>query len=146
MTWNLSLVEFLGGDFLIIFSFWLSLHLGLSVFLLDILLGLFLFIHSRVFISSCCLELAFPFLYIENTKILGILHWWHLIFRSLSLILVHVKKYCIFFRIPELNWKLHFEKHIIYWELKLGLCIVFIFIYFTCWVITSLISRSHLFE
>jgi hypothetical protein len=56
------------------FSFLLSLHLGLSVFLLDILLGLSLSIHSRVFISSSFSVLAFSFSYIENIKILGILH------------------------------------------------------------------------
>jgi len=49
-------------------------------FLLDILLGLYMFTYNRIFISRCCSSLSFSFFYIENTKILGILHCWHLIF------------------------------------------------------------------
>jgi len=111
-----------------------------------ILLELSLSIHNRVFISRCYSILAFSFSYIENTKTLGILHWLEFLsLDSLSFILVHVKKdYIFFFRIAKLNWKFHFEKHIIDWKLKFELCIVFIFIYFTCWVITSPISWPHL--
>jgi hypothetical protein len=76
---NLSLVEFLGG---VSFSSSFSLIFLASwarCLLLDILLGLYLFTYSRVFISSCFSVLAFSFFYIENTKIY-ILHCVHLIF------------------------------------------------------------------
>jgi hypothetical protein len=43
MTGNPLLVEFLGKVFLFIFSFLLSLYIGLGVLLLDILLELSLF-------------------------------------------------------------------------------------------------------
>jgi hypothetical protein len=106
---NLSLVEFSGG-----FSFSSSYSLVIlaswvGCFLLDILLGLSLFSYNRVYISSCCSVLTFLFLYIENTKIIHFALW-HLIFGFLSLILIHVWKYCILFEIAELNWKLHFLK------------------------------------
>ena len=48
--------------------------------LLDILLGLSMFTYSRIFISSCCLAFAFSLFYIENTKILSIVHCLHFIF------------------------------------------------------------------
>jgi hypothetical protein len=43
MTGNTLLVEFLGEVFLFIFSFLLSLDIGLGVFLLGILLELYIF-------------------------------------------------------------------------------------------------------
>ena len=126
MIGNMSLVEFLGGSFLIIFSFWSSLYIGMDVLILGILLELYLYIHSRVFISSCCSVLAFSFSYIENEKLLGILHWlafWSL--ESLSFILAHVKKDCILFRIIELNWELHYWKayHLLEIEVRTLHCI-----------------------
>ena len=87
MTGNLSLVEFLGNAFLIIFFIWLSLHLGMGGFILDILHGLSMLTYSRVFIYQVVVQsMHFHFPYIKNTKILGILHcleFWS--FESLSL-------------------------------------------------------------
>jgi hypothetical protein len=68
MIGNLYLVEFL-SDFsfssyfsLVVLAYWAG------CVILDIILGLYPFAYSRVYISGCCSVLAFSFLYIENTK------------------------------------------------------------------------------
>ena len=115
-----------------IFGRCLSHHIFilLGVLLLGILLELSLSIHSRVFIYQVVVQsMHFHFSYNENTKILGIFHcleFWS--FESLSFSLVHVKKDCIFIHNCRIELKIAlFKKHVIYWKLKLGLCIVFIF-------------------
>ena len=78
--------------------------------LLDILLGLSLFTYNRIFISSCYLVLAFSFFYIENTKILGILHCWHLIFWVLIIDLSTCKE------IFHLIWNCITKLKIAFWK------------------------------
>jgi hypothetical protein len=78
---NLSFVEFSRVFLLFHHPFSLIvLASWVGCLLLDILLGLSLFTYSRIFISRCCSVLTFSFFYIENTKIINILHCWHLIF------------------------------------------------------------------
>jgi hypothetical protein len=66
MTRNPPLVEFMGEFFLIVFSFLLSLYIGLGVLLLGILLELCLFIHNRVIYQVTFQSMQFQFCYIEN--------------------------------------------------------------------------------
>jgi hypothetical protein len=123
---NFWAVPFSSSFTLIVLAYWVG------CLLLDIQPVFSLFTYSRISISRCCSILAFSFFYIENTKILGFFHFWHFIFWVLIIDL----STCI--EILHLIWncrtklKIAFENLIIYWELKLGLCILFIFIYFTC--------------
>jgi len=129
MTRKLSFVEFLGDAFLIIFSFWLFLYIGMGVFFLGFLLELSLSIHNRFYISSCCSFHAFSFfLYwkYKNTRhfiLVGILIFW------VFVIYLSACKERLHFYSELQNWieSFIFRKHIIHWKLNLGLCIVFIF-------------------
>jgi hypothetical protein len=98
---NLSLFEFLGRFFFLIIFSLVVLVSWVGCFLLDIILGSSLFTYSRIFISGYCSVLAFSF-FLKMKKIY-ILHFWHLIFWVISLILVHVWKDFILFEIVELN-------------------------------------------
>ena len=110
MIGNLYLVEFLGGAFLIILFIWLSLHLKLGVFFLISYLVCLCLHTVEFFISRCCLVLAFSFFYIENTKILGIFHCWHLIFWVLIIDLSTCKE------ILHLIWNFITKLKIAFWK------------------------------
>ena len=95
----------------------------------------------QVAINPCIFILLYwKYKNIRHFTLIGILISW------VFVIYLSARKERLHFYLELHNWikNFIFRKHIISWKLKLGLCIVFIFIYFTCWFITSLVSQPHL--